>query len=128
MESQIAGYHERVHKILLPELDKVFPGYAPTQIDYFRMGDAYFSPEQPNKKSPILEIDIMSNRIYVAYYKKEIKGYYCVHPPFDRMPGGEPIASWLYETGNSVQEVTHDALVSLKDNIENFNLLKKDKK
>lgn len=126
MESQIAGYHERVNNILLPELANVFPSYAPVQIDYFKMGDAYFSIEKPNKNSPVLEIDMMSNRIYVAYYKKDenFKGFYCVHPPFEKMPGGEPIASWLYETGNSVQEVTHDALVALKDNIENFNLLK----
>ncbi|OGD81552.1 hypothetical protein A2572_04160 [Candidatus Collierbacteria bacterium RIFOXYD1_FULL_40_9] len=122
MEKEIAGYHKRVNQILIPELGKVFPGYAPMQIDYFKMGNAYFSPDKPSIKSPVLEIDMMSNRIYVAYKKGRI--FYCVHPPFNRMPGDEPIASWPYEIGQSVQEVTREALKALKADIESTYLSK----
>lgn len=122
LEMQIAGYHERVNEILLPELANVFPGYALSKIDYFRMGNAYFSPEKPSIKAPILEINMLSNRIYVAYYKKNknFKGFYCVHPPFEKMPGGEPIASWPYELWNGIQETTKEALEALKGNIESY--------
>lgn len=120
LEKQIAGYHERVNEILLPELANVFPGYALSKIDYFKMGNAYFSPEKPSIKTPVLQVDMMDDSIYVAYYKKKIKGYYCVHPPFDRMPGGEPIASWPYELWNGIQETTKEALEALKANIESY--------
>lgn len=124
LEKRIAGYHERVNNVLLPELAEVFPGYVPSKIDYFNMGNAYFSPEKPNIKTPILEIDMLSNRIYVAYYKKDrnFKGFYCVQPPFEKMPGGEPIASWPYDMGESAKEVTSMALVALKANIESYYL------
>lgn len=118
MEKEIAEYFKRVNEVLMPALDRVFPGYSLTEIDYFRMGNAYFSPEKPNKKLPVLQIDMMENRIYVAYYKKS-KDFYCVHPPFERMPGGEPLASWLYED-RGMNSVTIEALEALKANINNY--------